>query len=172
MVHPLHGIIVIINLWQSAEWAYRSMKIIINLRNFLFVVCGLLLVACSTNNQSDMLSDGDVKNIDIPAEYAGINNPLNGQDKDIKTGEAVYKANCASCHGDKGAGDGPAAISLHPAPPDLIERQQNLSDAYLFWRIAEGGMMAPFNSVMPSWKDALTEDQIWQLVAYIRSIDG
>jgi hypothetical protein len=47
-----------------------------------------------------------------------------------------------------------------------------LSDDYLHWRIAEGGMMRPFNSVMPSWKGILSEDQIWMIITYLRTLQG
>ena len=31
--------------------------------------------------------------------------------------------------------------------------------------------MEPFNSAMPAWKTALNEQEIWQLVTYIRQLD-
>jgi mono/diheme cytochrome c family protein len=43
-----------------------------------------------------------------------------------------------------------------------------INDAYLFWRVSEGGVMAPFNSAMPAWKGALSETQRWQVVNYLR----
>ncbi len=46
----------------------------------------------------------------------------------------------------------------------------DISDAYIFWRITEGGTMEPFNSAMPPWKDILSEDQRWELVSFIRSL--
>jgi hypothetical protein len=45
-----------------------------------------------------------------------------------------------------------------------------LGDDVLFWRIREGGMMEPFNSVMPAWKASLDEEARWDLVNYIRAL--
>jgi mono/diheme cytochrome c family protein len=44
----------------------------------------------------------------------------------------------------------------------------SLSDGYLFWRVSEGGMMAPFNSAMPAWKTTLSEEQRWHVISYVR----
>jgi mono/diheme cytochrome c family protein len=85
-------------------------------------------------------------------------------------GKQIFGTNCSSCHGTDAKGDGPAAASLNPKPADLIDLQSEFGDAYLFWRISEGGAMPPFNSQMPSWKSTLSEDQIWQTITYIRSL--
>jgi mono/diheme cytochrome c family protein len=49
---------------------------------------------------------------------------------------------------------------------------QELSDGYLYWRISEGGQMEPFNSMMPAWKDGLSEQQIWQIISFVRTLDN
>jgi mono/diheme cytochrome c family protein len=43
------------------------------------------------------------------------------------------------------------------------------SDGYLYWTIAEGG--EPVGSAMPAFGDALSEDEIWQIVAYLRQME-
>jgi mono/diheme cytochrome c family protein len=69
-------------------------------------------------------------------------------------------------------GDGAAAEGLDPKPAALSDADMlaELTDGYLFWRITEGGTMEPFNSAMPPWGAAFTEDQIWQLVSFIRTL--
>src|SRR3990172_11215720 len=37
------------------------------------------------------------------------------------SGQAVYSANCATCHGESGQGDGPASVGLEPPPADLAD---------------------------------------------------
>jgi hypothetical protein len=59
---------------------------------------------------------------------------------------------------------------LDPAPENLVVAQGGLSDAFMFWRISEGGAMQPFNSAMPAWKNALSEDRIWEVITYIRTL--
>ena len=108
-----------------------------------------------------------------PLEYAGRNNPLAaeaGADPEDLPGQPLYQANCSSCHGLNGHGDGAVAGALEPKPRDLT--QPGLSDDYLFWRISEGGAFEPFRSAMPAWKSLLKEQQIWQIITYIRALEG
>lgn len=105
-----------------------------------------------------------------PAEYAGKVNPLADQAEAIDPGKQLYAANCASCHGVEAMGDGPAAASLNPQPKPLATEMKTLSDDYLYWRIAEGGAFSPFSSAMPAWKRSLSEDEIWQVIAFLRTL--
>ena len=104
-----------------------------------------------------------------PAEYAAKTNPFKGDAAAASAGKADYEAYCQSCHGPSGQGDGPAGASLDPKPGKIAEVSKVASDGYLYWRLAEGGMMAPFNSSMPAWKDVLSEDQIWQVITYVQT---
>ena len=106
---------------------------------------------------------------DVPSEYAAKKNPLAGNANSAEAGKQVYNVYCTSCHGETGMGDGPAAASLDPTPQPLAKNQTSLSDAYLFWRISEGGLMEPFRSAMPAWKNALDEEQIWEVITYLRT---
>jgi len=105
----------------------------------------------------------------VPAEYAGKTNPLGSEA--VAAGQALYEERCSACHGPTGLGDGPAAAALDPKPPILKDVVGIAGDDFLFWRISEGGAMAPFNSAMPAQKGILTEEQIWQLVTYIKTFE-
>ncbi len=133
----------------------------------LLILIAALLLACG-GGQPKSPAAGPLPT--VPAPYAGKTNPLGNDAAALEAGKNLYAANCASCHGDKALGDGPAAKSLNPQPKPLTGRKGELSEDYLFWRISEGGMIAPFHSVMPSWKNILKEEQIWQIVAYLRSL--
>ena len=104
------------------------------------------------------------------AEYAGRNNPLARDAAAIEAGKQVYAANCAACHGDEAMGDGPAANSLNPKPMPLATEMNVLQDDYIYWRIAEGGAYSPFTSAMPAWKSILSEDEIWQVIAFMHTL--
>jgi copper transport protein len=77
-------------------------------------------------------------------------------------GEGLYRANCASCHGVDGAGDGP--IRTIPAPRPLPESLDALSDAEVSYRIANGLAGTP----MPAFAASLTEQERRDLVSYLR----
>ncbi len=79
------------------------------------------------------------------------------------------------CHGTDGRGTGPAAASLPHAPADLTNhyhRAPGDGDTYLFWRVSEGGQVEPFRSMqstMPAFKTTLTDDQRWDVLAYVHA---
>jgi len=90
---------------------------------------------------------------------------------DPKAGKAKYDANCVGCHGATGKGDGAAAAALNPKPQDHTDGKimNALSDKYLFDIIKDGGAAVKKAPVMPSNKK-LTDQEIWDIVAYIRSL--
>ena len=99
-----------------------------------------------------------------PASADAVKNPLKGDAAATTAGQALYKKQCAMCHGDKGKGDGIAAASLAKAPANHTSAMvQKLSDGALFWMITTG------NNPMPSYK-TMTDTQRWQLVNYIRTL--
>lgn len=122
---------------------------------------GLVITACTSNNNKSQ-AIGTLE--PVPAEYAGLTNPF-GADAAIE-GTNVFKAYCETCHGPQGHGDGPAGQSLDPKPKNLGELQAIAGDDYLFWRIAEG---KPGTS-MVAWQGILDDEQIWQAVAFIRTL--
>ena len=106
----------------------------------------------------------------IPDDYAGLPNPIAADEASIERGATLYTTQCASCHGDGGMGDGPAAANLDPAPANIAHTSQMLGDDYLFWRISEGGAMAPFNSTMVAWKSIMDEDARWDVINYVQAL--
>lgn len=106
----------------------------------------------------------------IDPHYANARNPLEATPTNWRAGQALYASHCASCHGDNGYGDGPAAQGMNPKPSNLtlIKRMPIASDSYLKWTLAEGG--TPINSPMPPFKEALSSDQLWQVMLYLRSL--
>ena len=104
----------------------------------------------------------------IPSDYAGSTNTNEIDDESVGRGGELYTKHCATCHGDKGLGEGPAGASLDPPASAIAHTSQMLSDDYLFWRISEGGV--GFETSMPAWKDTLDEGQIWDLVNYTRAL--
>ena len=105
----------------------------------------------------------------IPARYQGSKNPHGRTNEAIDRGQSLYSKHCARCHGDEGFGEGKAGFDLNPSPALLafIVQTPIAVDSYLMWSIAEGG--ADLNSEMPAFKDTLNENEIWQIVSYIRN---
>lgn len=106
----------------------------------------------------------------IPSDYAGLSNPVSADEASIERGAVLYTTQCATCHGDGGLGDGPAAANLDPAPANIAHTSQMLGDDYLFWRVSEGGAMEPFNSTMIAWKGIMDEDARWDVINYVQAL--
>lgn len=115
-------------------------------------------------------ADGTHIHATAPESYTKLTNPLADNPEAAASGKTIFETQCASCHGLQGRGDGAAAAALKPQPANLADRKMldSLSDGYLFWRVSEGGAMAPFNSGMPAWKATLSEEQRWQVISYLR----
>ncbi|MHC6223327.1 FTR1 family protein [Pseudomonas sp. X10] len=86
---------------------------------------------------------------------------------DPARGATLYAQNCSVCHGDSGAGDGPAGLGLEPPPANLRSTarldQLSLYDLYNTLGLGIDG------TEMPSFADQLDERQRWDVAAYIAS---
>ncbi len=97
-----------------------------------------------------------------PEKAARRPNPVAATESSIQRGAKLYSQYCVSCHGSKGRGDGPVGAALNPRPTDLVTMAPQHSDGDLAWKIANG------RGAMPSWKGSLSENQIWDVVNYLK----
>ena len=99
-------------------------------------------------------------------EAAKVKNPVASTPESIAAGKAVF-AKCAPCHGANGQG-GPGN-DLIPAAPSLVDEMwdHGSTDGEIFANIKDG--VAPDFNMVP-WKGKLTDDDIWNVVNYLRSI--
>jgi mono/diheme cytochrome c family protein len=105
--------------------------------------------------------------IAAPGEASGPINPYPFTAQTNAAGQKLYVANCVPCHGASGQGDGPASIGLNPRPANFTLHMVpgKHTDGQVFLWIANGYP----NSAMPAWSPRLTDEQIWQLVGYLRT---
>jgi mono/diheme cytochrome c family protein len=91
---------------------------------------------------------------------------------DAKAGKTKYDANCVGCHGATGKGDGPAAAALNPKPGDMTDGKamKALNDKFLFDIIKDGGASQKKSPIMPGSAKKLNDQEISDIVAYIRSL--
>ena len=94
------------------------------------------------------------------------------QKGDVAAGKAKYAQLCAACHGATGKGDGPAAAALNPKPRDHTDAKymKSLKDEDIFKITKEGGPAVGKSPLMPPWGAALSEQDIRNVVAYIRTL--
>ena len=115
----------------------------------------------------------------VPPEYRSAHVPSAAwtDPRMIARGREIYMTRCAVCHGDEGRGDGPAVTALPVKPPDLRDPGMvgEMAGNYWFWRISEGGLVEPFRSkgsIMPAWKDELSVEDRWAVIAYQHTFSG
>ena len=116
-----------------------------------------------------MLRSWTFMNKQVPNNYLKSTNSIGYSIKAIAAGGPLYAAHCKMCHGETGLGNGELAPDLTPSPALLayLIQQPIAEDQYLLWSISEGGKR--FDTAMPAFKTVLTEEQIWQIIAYLRA---
>ncbi|MCP9451016.1 MAG: cytochrome c, partial [Nitrospira sp.] len=86
---------------------------------------------------------------------------------DPVSGREIYVNTCARCHGIDGKGK--TDVRLVPPPADLTSAAvQRRLDGALFRSIHEGKP----NTAMGAWHHALSDEEIWDVVAYVRTLDA
>jgi mono/diheme cytochrome c family protein len=134
------------------------------------VVALVSLAACGGDGadeaDDDGLTAGDTAGM---AATDGAADTAAGQDAASVNGQAVYSANCATCHGEAGRGDGPAAVGLEPPPADLTDG---------VWVTGDGSLPALVNIVengspgtaMIGWKGTLSDAEVQAVASHVQSL--
>ena len=112
------------------------------------------------------------KTVAAPADVLQTINPLPTGAETIQSGKTLFLKTaqplaCAFCHGEKGDGKGMMGAGLVPPPRNFTcrEMMKDIPDGQLYWIIKNGSPgtgMPPFAS--------LPDEQVWQLIGYIRSL--
>jgi mono/diheme cytochrome c family protein len=104
--------------------------------------------------------------------------PALAEQGDAENGARVYTKRCVWCHGEEGDGEGVATERLNPPPRDFTSAQYKIkttafdddfaNDDNMF-RMIRDGMPG---TAMPGWSDVLSEQEMWDLVWYIKTLAG
>ena len=101
----------------------------------------------------------------VPANFKTMKNPVAVGDASTKVGLALYTKNCASCHGKAGLGDGVKARTLKDSPGDFSKAPfQTQADGDLFFKTKTG------RGDMPKYEGKLADDDIWNIINYLRTL--
>jgi cytochrome c oxidase cbb3-type subunit I/II len=116
-------------------------------------------------------SDNEAKQF---AQEFGDAARIPGTKQDFVTGQALYGVFCAQCHGVNGDGNGPASSTvpggyIKPQPADFNETGSDFeSIGQYVWKATEGVE----TTNMPPWKEALTDNERYQLVYFVQSFSS
>jgi mono/diheme cytochrome c family protein len=99
---------------------------------------------------------------------SNLKNPVAASAASLAAGKKLYDAQCASCHGIAGKGDGKAGAMLKPPPSDLTDAvwKHGSSDGEIFALIRDGVK----RTSMRAYGDKIATGDIWNLVNYVRSL--
>ena len=98
---------------------------------------------------------------------ATLRNPVPATADSVARGAALYRTNCAVCHGERGLGDGPVGRKFDPVPVDLNkDYTQSQADGQLFFTLTRGRVAMPF------YRDALSQQERWDVVNFVKSEFG
>jgi mono/diheme cytochrome c family protein len=91
------------------------------------------------------------------------------QARDVTKGKELYVRYCAGCHGEDGRGE---AKTFRPSVGNLAVKDlmDQISDEYLFTVIQKGGAAVGKNAAMPAWSTQLRDEDIWDIVAFVRTL--
>ena len=115
-------------------------------------------------------------------QLAGLENPLRHEGSmadHLAVGKRIYYQNCVACHGDRLDGQGHFAHGFSPTPASFSDNGTiaQLTESYVFWRVAKGGPGlphegTPWNSAMPVWENYLTEEEVWSVIIFLYDQTG
>ena len=102
------------------------------------------------------------------SEAAKLKNPVPATPESIAAGLTVFRRRCAACHGADAKG-GPAKEDYMKAAPNLVDDtyDHGSSDGEMFFVIKNG---VPPELVMDGWGERLSDNEIWNIVNYLRSL--
>jgi len=87
---------------------------------------------------------------------------------DLANGARLFEENCVSCHGPRGAGDGPSADTLNPKPRDFTDPERlNHYAPYQFFQAVSFGVEG---TAMASFGEAFTNEEIWDIAFYLMTL--
>jgi len=106
-----------------------------------------------------------------------LTNPYETGDAAVANGKRMFEIYCATCHGAEGKGGAEVArndpandIKRYQYPPPMLSGTGAIStlrsDGYIYLTIRNGG------AVMPAYSYAMDDDEMWNIVTYIRTLDG
>ena len=103
----------------------------------------------------------------LPPNAAAETSPLAQTPAIVAKGQNLYKSKCQRCHGATGKGNGPDADPDH-SPGDLTDskRAPRNPDGVLFYKIWNGRSKPK----MPALKTDISRDDVWAVVAYIKTL--
>ena len=92
-----------------------------------------------------------------------LSNPVAANEENLAAAARLYREHCTLCHGDPAHPKAPLNDSLNPPAPQFMDDKADMPENQNFFILQHGIRWTG----MPGWKNVLTDQQIWQLVAFL-----
>lgn len=129
----------------------------------------LMVAGCKVSKPGSVESSvmGEIKH-KVTIGGKDVKNPIAYSEAAVKEGAGHFQHHCQICHGLDGQNTGvPFAEKMSPPVADLASKDiQDYTDGQLKWIIDNG--IGP--SGMPGWKGILEDEEMWNIVHYIRHL--
>jgi mono/diheme cytochrome c family protein len=133
----------------------------------IFVVA-LTISAAPPADQVAGSQSGGANGWQLPPNAEEEKNPSPVTPAMLSSGKNLFEKKCERCHGPHGKGDGPDADPDHMEDMDLTNpaRADRNAEGVVFYKVWNGRRKPK----MPAFKDELTKDQAWAVVAYTQTL--
>ncbi len=115
------------------------------------------------------VADALVARISAAVGGAGALEPLPSRPPSLARGAALYREQCAACHGEAGRGDGPKAKSLKGPPPSNLADPALMAGTSLLETFRKVAIGVP-GTAMPEFAEDLSDDDRWAVTAYVATL--
>jgi mono/diheme cytochrome c family protein len=95
-------------------------------------------------------------------------NPFKADEATLVAGATLYRDHCAACHGDPVHPESPLSKTLNPPAPQFMSDSADMPEDHNFY-ITQHGIRW---TAMPGWKNAMSDQQIWQVVTFLAHMDS
>jgi mono/diheme cytochrome c family protein len=102
----------------------------------------------------------------VRRQSAGIQAPAHIGAQQVVRGFCTYETHCVACHGAPAVAREQWVAGMEPSPPYLLDATSKWTSSQLFW-IARNGIKM---TGMPSWRDSLSDGQIWDVVGFLEAM--
>lgn len=99
---------------------------------------------------------------------AHVSNPIPVTSDNLIEGANLYTMNCSQCHGTLDFKPSVLEHSTYPPPPQLVLNPLKNPEWHTFYTIRTGVRY----TAMPAWENALTDQQIWKITAFLTRIEN